>query len=181
MPDYNQPADQWLGGQLARVKGTAAALSAQSTEYIVDSGGVCRAIVGHLIAEPNGTATGLEGWGVAVKFADGEWVKLPTEPHMEAFSEAGVARTADKPYVISATQDAFLLLEIHTGGSGEAELNLVVASSIVARYRRASVGANDTDTITVPVAAGEKWEAQVGTSGTASVTLYSSYRRQSRH
>jgi hypothetical protein len=75
MPAYNKPAAQWLGQQLAAVKGTVAANAAQGTEYIVDSSGVCQAIIGHLVAEPNGTATGLEGWGVAVRSATG-WISL---------------------------------------------------------------------------------------------------------
>jgi hypothetical protein len=75
MPGFAEPSGQWLGQQLGQLKGDVQALKAQGTEYIVDSEGVCRAILGHLVAGPKGEATGLEGWGVAALVA-GVWVKL---------------------------------------------------------------------------------------------------------
>ena len=91
------------------------------------------------------------------------------------YSEVGTARAINTKFIISKTQQAFLLLQIATGGSGEAEVNINVGSSIPARFRRAIVGANDRDTIMVPVPPNESWEAQVSTSGTAKVTLASTY------
>lgn len=78
MPGFAEPSNQWLGQQLGALKGDVAALKAQGTEYIVDNEGVCRAIIGHLVAGPKGEATGLEGWGVAVLSGSGIWEKLGT-------------------------------------------------------------------------------------------------------
>jgi hypothetical protein len=75
MPGYAPPVDQWLAQKLGQLSGDVAALKTQSTEYIVDAEGVCRAIIGHLVAEPDGTSTGLEGWGVAVLGSEG-WILL---------------------------------------------------------------------------------------------------------
>lgn len=78
MPGFPPPANQWLAQKLSGLSTDVAALKAQGTEYIVDNEGVCQAIIGHLVAEPNGTSTGLSGWGVAVKTAAGTWEAMPT-------------------------------------------------------------------------------------------------------
>jgi hypothetical protein len=76
MPGFAPPAELWVAGKLSQLSTDVAALKAQGTEYIVDNEKVCRAIIGHLVAEPDGTATGLSGWGIAV-YTGSEWVKLP--------------------------------------------------------------------------------------------------------
>jgi hypothetical protein len=76
MPGYAEPAGQWLGQKLAQLSGDVQALKAGQTEYIVDSEGVCRAIIGNLASTPKGESTGLTGFGIAV-LVDSLWVELP--------------------------------------------------------------------------------------------------------
>jgi len=73
MPKYAQSADNWFGRTLGAIAQTGQANSLQGTEYIVDGEGNCQAIRGNIAAEPDGTATGLAGFGVAVKLPSGAW------------------------------------------------------------------------------------------------------------
>jgi hypothetical protein len=89
---YAKPVAQRPQNWLAQLRALAAANAATSTQYVVEhpprtkkeaeeetpesERGVCTAIIGNLAAEPDGTSTGLSGWGIAVKSANGAWVKV---------------------------------------------------------------------------------------------------------
>lgn len=75
MPQYPQPSQHWFLGQLAGIKRDIAALKKQRTQYVVDSEGVCRVIIGNLASDPEGKATGLSGFGIAV-LKTGKWANV---------------------------------------------------------------------------------------------------------
>ncbi|MBV9805222.1 MAG: hypothetical protein JO130_18635 [Solirubrobacterales bacterium] len=80
MPNYPQPADQWLGNLFTQIRQMLGALSSGGTSYVVDptianpsaSTPNCRLILGNVTVDNFGNPTGLPAsssrskWGLAV-------------------------------------------------------------------------------------------------------------------
>lgn len=84
MPGFNPPVADWLPKRLGTALSDVATLKKQGTEYVVNGAQECVAIIGNLAfapkpaapgATPETEATGLVGWGIAVKLSTG-WVSL---------------------------------------------------------------------------------------------------------
>jgi hypothetical protein len=126
MPQYQQPSDQWYAQQLAEIKNDVTALKKQGTQYVIDPNGVCRAIIGNLKTDQNGTETGLSGWGIAVFTSDGHWVTSSTD-------SGWIAPTLE-----------------HSWGHGAAEVGYRLQGNIVRLRGRLTGGASGTIAFTLP-------------------------------
>jgi hypothetical protein len=110
---FAKPVAQRPQNWLAQLRALAAANAATSTQYVVEhpprtkkeaeeeipesERGVCTAIIGNLAAEPDGTSTGLSGWGIAV-LANGVWVSLGEGSPYVALEGVNAALEPDATY-----------------------------------------------------------------------------------
>lgn len=79
MPPFNAPVADWLPKRLGLALSDVATLKKQGTEYIVNAALECVAIIGNMehapIAGGLTEATGLVGWGIAVRVGS-TWANL---------------------------------------------------------------------------------------------------------
>lgn len=117
MTNFPVPSEQYLAAQLTQARQGVAAANRQKTEYVVDSTGVCQAIVGNVAAEPNGTVTGLAGWGVAVKAYGGGWVALASTPELVTALPTPATDGQECYYLADATNGVVWHLRYRAGSA----------------------------------------------------------------
>ena len=141
MPPVNRPSDRWLANALEKLRADVAGLKSAQTNYITDAQGNAQAIIGNLQYDPNGNATGLSGFGIAV-LVGSTWRSLAFTVGTSDLADGAVTRSKLDTAVISG----FLQTVTSTAGLGIAGgvSSVTFSSSVLSATKSVAHGLSGT-------------------------------------